>query len=114
MQQIQIEIARAEPGKACRASTGDGISSYPIGLHLGNQKYTIALTGNHATDKLLRAPIPVISGSIDQRHTERNARANRLLFNGRRMPSLPQVPGALTERWYSGPIRQVNIMPRGR
>jgi len=32
------------------ASTRDAVSGHLIGLHLGDQEYTVALTGNHVTD----------------------------------------------------------------
>ena len=61
MQQIEIEMVGAETSEARLASTGDAISRHLIGLHLGDQEYTVALTGNHVTNELLGAAISVIS-----------------------------------------------------
>src|SRR4029077_6557296 len=98
MQQIEIQILGAETSEACRASTRDAIAGDLIALHLGDQEYALALTGNHVTDELLGAAAAVVSRRIDQRHAERNACAQRLVLNSWRMPSLTEVPAALTER----------------
>src|ERR1700733_4967588 len=107
MQQIEIQIFGAEPSEARRASTRDAIARYLIALHLGDEEYTVALTGNHATNELLGAAVAVVSRSIDQCHAERNAGAQRLLLDSRRMPSLTQVPTALTERRDGHAVRKL-------
>src|SRR5271170_202291 len=94
----------AETNEARRAGTRDAISRDFIGLHLGDQKYTIALTGDHVPDEFLGAAISVISRGIDQRHAERNAAAYRLLLERWRVPSLPQMPRALAERGDDGTV----------
>src|ERR1700687_1373977 len=98
MQQIEIQMLAAETSEARRASTRDAIAGHLIALHLGDQEYAVALTGNHVTDELLGAAVAVVSRRIDQRHAERNACAQRLVLNSFRMPSLTKVPAALTER----------------
>src|SRR5256885_14368322 len=98
MQQIEIEMVGAETSEARLASTRDAISRHLVGLHLGDQEYTVAPTGNHVTNELLGAAVAVVSRRIDQRHAERNACAQRLFLDSLRMPSLTEVPAALTER----------------
>jgi len=98
MQQIEIKILSAETSEARRASTRDAIARHLIALHLGDQEYAVALTGNHVTNELLGAAVAVISRRVDQRHGERNACAQRLFFNSWRMSSLTEMPAALTER----------------
>src|ERR1700687_4105554 len=98
MQQIEIQMLAAETSEARRASTRDAIAGHLIALHLGDQEYAVALTGNHVTDELLGAAVAVVSRRIDQRHAERNACAQRLFLDSWRMPSLTEVPAALTER----------------
>src|SRR5438132_10716189 len=98
MQQIEIEMVGAETSQARLASTRDAPSRQLVGLHLGDQEYTVALTGKHATNQFLGAAVAVISRRIDQRHPERNAYAQRLFFNSWRMPSQSEMRGALTER----------------
>ena len=49
MQQIKIQILGAETSEARRASTRDAIARHLIALHLGDQEYAVALTGNHVT-----------------------------------------------------------------
>src|ERR1700694_6263448 len=98
MQQIEIQMLAAETGEARRTSTPDAIARHLIALHLGDQEYAVALTGNHVTNELLGAAVAVVSRRIDQRHAERNACAQRLFLDSWRMPSLTEVPAALTER----------------
>src|SRR6266481_9411424 len=98
MQQIEIEMVGSETSQARLASTCDAISRHLVGLHLGDQEYAVALTGNHMTKELLGAAVAVVSRRIDQRHAERNACAQRLFLDSCRMPSLTEVPAALTER----------------
>src|ERR1700747_2003019 len=93
-----------QTSEARLASARDAISRHFIGLHLGDQEYTVALTGNRVTDELLGAAIAVISRRIDQRQASRNAGVHRLFFNSRGMPSLSEMPGALTERRDGGAV----------
>src|SRR3989440_12857587 len=104
MQQIEIEMVGAETSQARLASTRDAISRHLVGLHLGDQEYTVALTGNHVTNQFLGAAVGVTSRRIDQRHAERNAWAQRLFFNSRRMSSQSEMRGALTERRDGGAV----------
>src|ERR1700704_1039298 len=98
MQQIEIQLFAAETSEARRASTRDAIARHLITLHLGDQEYAVALTGNHVTKELLGAAVAVVSRRIDQRHAERNACAQRLFLDSWRMSSLTEMPTALTER----------------
>src|ERR1700680_1589956 len=98
MQQIEIQMFAAEPSESRRASTRDAIARHLIALHLGDEEYAVALTGNHVTNELLGAAVAVVSRRIDQRHAERNACAQRLFLDNWRMPCLTEVPAALTER----------------
>ena len=61
MQQIEIHILAADTSEARRACTCDAIARHLIGLHLGDQEYAIALTGNHVTNDLLGAAVAVVS-----------------------------------------------------
>src|ERR1035441_5243285 len=81
MQQIEIQMLAAETSEARRASTRDAIAGHLIALHLGDQEYAVALTGNHVTNELLGAAVAVVSRRIDQRHAERNACAQRLFLD---------------------------------
>src|ERR1700756_2929595 len=98
MQQIEIEMVGAETSEAPLGTTRDAISRHFIGLHLGDQEYTVALTGNRVTDELLGAAVSVISRRIDQCHAERNACPERLFLHSQGMPPLTEMPAALTER----------------
>src|ERR1700674_733082 len=98
MQQIEIQMLAAETSEARRASTRDAVARHLIALHLGDQEYAVALTGNRVTKELLGAAVAVVSRRIDQRHAERNACAQRLFLDSWRMPCLTEVPAALTER----------------
>src|ERR1700756_443249 len=98
MQQIEIQMLAAEPSETRRASTRDAIARHLIALHLGDQEYAVALTGNHVTEESLGAAVAVVSRRIEQRHAERNPGAQRLFLDRRRMPSLTEVCAALTER----------------
>jgi hypothetical protein len=84
MQQIEIEMVGAQTRKTPLASTRDAIRAigkHGIGLHLGNQKYAVALAGHHVTNELLGAAVAIISRRIDQGHAERNAGAQRLFLD---------------------------------
>ncbi len=50
VQQIEIEMIGAETGKARRASARHAVSGYITGRQFGDQKYAIALTGNHVAN----------------------------------------------------------------
>src|SRR5271170_3211329 len=104
MQQIEIKIVGAQTSEARRASTRDTVARHLIAFHLRDQKYAVALSGNYVTNELLRAAVAVVSRRIDQRHAERNACAQRLFLNSFRMPSLAEMPAALTERRNDGAV----------
>src|SRR5260221_5590373 len=97
MHQIKIQVLAAETSEARRASTRDAIAGHLIALHLGDQVYAVALTGDHFTDELFGSAAAVVSRRIDQRHAERNTRAQRLFFDRQRVPTLTGMPAALTE-----------------
>lgn len=99
MQQIKIQILGAETSEARCASARDAIASHFITFDFRDQKYAVALIGNDMTEQLLGAALAVVSRRIEQRHAERHACAQRLLFDSWRMPSLTEVPAALTEGW---------------
>src|SRR6185437_8506798 len=65
VQQIEVEIVGAETSQACRACSGNAISSNFVGLHLGDQIYAVAITGDDAAQELLGAAIAVITRRID-------------------------------------------------
>ena len=69
-----------------------------IALHLGDQEDTVALALEHVSKELLGAAVAVVSRGVDQRHAERDARAQRLFLDIRRMSSLAQMPATLPER----------------
>ena len=75
-----------------------------IALYLGDQEYAVALTGNHVTEELLGTAAAVVTRCIDQRHAHRQAGAQRLFLDSHRMPSLTEVPAALTERRDGGAV----------
>src|SRR5262249_12289442 len=72
---------------------------------LGDQEDTVALTGNRAADELLGA---VDFRRVDQRHAERDACAQRFLFNGLRMSSLSKTRGPLSQGRDDGAIRKLD------
>ena len=55
MQQIEIEVISTETSEACLTSARDAVSRHMSGPHLGDQKYPIALTSDHAADEFLGA-----------------------------------------------------------
>ena len=61
MQQVEVEMVRAEAREACIASAGDAIAGHFVGLDFGDQENTVALIGDDMTQELLRAAIAVIS-----------------------------------------------------
>src|ERR1700693_4307648 len=107
MQQIEIQILAAETSEARRASTRDAIARHLIALHLGDQEYAVALTGNHVINELLGAAVAVVSRRVDQRHAERNAGAQRLFLDSQRMPPLDEVPAALSDGGDGSAVRQL-------
>ncbi len=109
MHQIEIQIPAAEPSEACRTSTRDAIARHLISLHLGDQEYPVAPAGNHVTKELLGAAASVVSRRIDQCHAERDSSLQRLFLDSLRMPSLTEVPAALTERRDHGFRRRASI-----
>ena len=104
MQQVEIQMISTETSKTRVASPGHAVSTHVMGLYLGDQEDTVALTGNHVTEELLRAATPIISRRIDQRHAERKSRSHGFCFDRFRMSSLSQMPGALTDRRNSSSI----------
>ena len=114
-------MVSAKASEARLASAGHAVSSHFMRLYFGDQEDTVALTGNHVTQKLLRAATPVISRRIDQRHAERHACSHSLFFDSFRMFSLSQMPRALTDRadnssvWkFYGPPRGLGCLASGR
>jgi hypothetical protein len=67
----------------------------------GHQKNAIALAGNSAANEFFRT---VHLRRIDQRHPERKAGAQRLLFLGLRTSSLSKIGRALAQSRYDGAI----------
>ena len=55
MQQIEIEMIRAETSEACLASARNTVFRRTIGRHLGDQEYTIPLASNYVADQFLGA-----------------------------------------------------------
>src|SRR5579862_4730169 len=113
MQQIEIEIVRAEAPEARCAGPRDAISGDLVALDLGDQEYALAGTGEHVTDELFGTTAPIVSGSVDQRHPEREAGTQRVFLDTFRMPSLPEMPAALTERGHCRAVRKTHGTPRG-
>ena len=95
VREVEIEVFSAETGEACLASTRDGISRRHV-VHFGDQEYAVALTGNHVADQFLGAAVAVPLRRVNQRHTERNACAQRFLLNSCRMSPLAEMPRALS------------------
>src|SRR5262249_22683944 len=87
----------AEAGKARLTGTRHALSVHIIGLDLGDQEYPVTLTRDRMPNQFLGTAAAVISRRIDQGHAERKACAQRLLFSGWRMSSLPKMPRALTK-----------------
>src|SRR5450631_4013872 len=94
----------AETGEARLASLLNAVSCHVIGQHLGDQKHTVALTGNHVADQFLGAAVAVRLRRVDQRHPERKARTQRFFLDSFRMSSLREMPRALTERRDDGAV----------
>src|ERR1700719_191782 len=85
-----------ETSEARLTSARDAVSRHMAGRHLGYQEYAIALTSNRAADEFLGA---VHFRGVDQRHPERNARAQSLFFISLRMSSLSETRRALAHCW---------------
>src|SRR5262249_36434170 len=98
-------MIRAETGKASLARARDAGSRHMRLPDLGDQEDTVALTGNRAADELLGA---VDFRRVDQRHAERDACAQRFLFNGLRMSSLSKTRGPLSQGRDDGAIRKLD------
>src|SRR5258708_5119739 len=99
MQHIEIDIIGAETPDASLERTREKTFDDLVCLHLGDDKHTVALTGNRAAKQFLgSAAFAVISRRVDDRHAERDAGAQRLFLNGQGMAALGERPGALTER----------------
>src|SRR6185437_6750222 len=113
MQQIEVEMVGAQAPEARLAGTCDALSRDFVGLDLGNQVDAITLSGNRFVDEFLGAAAAVIARGIDQRHAERNARAQRLLLNLSRMPSLTEMPATLAERRDGNAVRKPHRAPGG-
>ena len=81
-------------------------------VHFGDQKYAIALTGDHAADQLLGAAVAIHFRRVDQRHPERKAGAQRFFLN--RLPDVFPVRGA-RDPWPSAgttvPSRSFTVRP---
>src|SRR5579862_1990622 len=108
MQQIEVEIAGAKTREARGAGTRDAVARHLVALDLGDEEDAVALTRKHVTQEFLRATPAVISRGIEQRHAERNAGSQRLLLDCDRMPSLTEMPAALTERRYRRAVRKLD------
>jgi hypothetical protein len=50
VQQIEIEVISAETGEARLASVRHAVSGYITGRQFGDQKYAVALIGNHVAN----------------------------------------------------------------
>src|SRR5262249_26359028 len=105
VQKVEIEMIRAETGKACLARAPDAVSGHMRLPHLGHQEDTIALTCNRTADKFLRS---VQFGRVDQGHPKGKARAQRFFFGGLRISSLPKTRGPLAEGRDNGAIAELD------
>src|SRR5262249_35323882 len=75
VQQIQIEIIRAETGEAFLARPRDTVARHMTGRDFRHQEYAIALTGYHTADRSFGAAFAVDLRRVDHRHAERQAGA---------------------------------------
>src|SRR5271166_3563243 len=89
-------------------SPRDAVSRHVARPHLGHQENAIALTSDHAANKFLGTPITVYFRRVDQCLPERKAGARRFFLSGLRMPSLREIPGALTQRRDDGAVGEFN------
>src|SRR5579872_5873036 len=88
------------------ASTRDAIIRHLIGLHLRHQEYTVAPSGEHTAEELLRSAVAIISRRIEQVHSERNTCLQCRFFNRQWMSSLTEMPTALAQRCNGGAFRK--------
>src|SRR5262249_24350516 len=65
VQQIEIEIISTETSKAPLARACDAVFRCMTGQYLGDQKYAIALTSDHAADEFLGAAVTVHFSRVD-------------------------------------------------
>ena len=114
VQQIEIEMISAETREARVAGARHAVSARVRRPYLCNQKYAVALTGNHAADQLLGAAVAIHFRGVDQRHPERKAGAQGFFLDRWRMPSLAEAPGSLAERRHDGSVAQLYRPPRAR
>src|SRR4029077_15135243 len=98
----------AETTEASLASTRHAVSRHFVGLHFGNKECSVTLTGNRVAYQFLGATVTVIPRRVDQRHTERNACAQRFFLSRFRMPSLAQTSRTLTDRRDNGAVPQLH------
>src|SRR5215831_18946927 len=110
MQKVEIEIIRAETGKARLACARDAVSRHMSLPHLGDEEHAIALTGNRTANKFLG---PVQLRRVDQRHPEGKARAQRFFLSGLRVSPLSKTPRPLTESRDDGAIAKLDCPCRG-
>ena len=99
VQQIEIEIIGPETRRLASHARAMPSPVTSIGLHFGDEEYSVTLTGNHMAYQFLRAAVSVISRRVDQRHAERNACAQRLF--------LKQLPDVCPGRDARSPDRQL-------
>src|SRR3989304_351575 len=92
---VEIEMIRAETGKARLARARDAVSRPLSPPDLRAQEGTIALTGDRTADKILRS---VDLRRVDHGHPERQAGAQRFFFGGLRMSSLSKARRPLAGR----------------
>jgi len=62
------------------------------------------LTGDRAADQFFGVAAGIAFRCVDQRHAERNASAQRFLFNRRWVPSFPKMPRALAKCCDDGAV----------
>ena len=65
MQQVQIEMIRAEAGEAGFTGAQRAISGHMIGLDFRNQEHAVTLPGDCAADQFLGTALAVILGRVD-------------------------------------------------
>src|SRR6516225_12017268 len=95
VREVKFEVFSPETGEARLASARDGISCRHV-IHFGDQEYAVALTGNRAADQFLGATVAVPLRRVNQCHTEGKPCAQRFLLDSCRMPSLAEMPRALS------------------
>ena len=78
----------------------------------GNQEYLFTPTRNDMTDQFLRVAVSINLRRINQRHSQRNAFAQRVFLDRFRMSALAQTRRTLTERWDDGSVVEFHGSPR--